>query len=44
MFKKVKNWQLSIMIAVISFLSLLIIQQVVVAAWQSPTGQPGDFA
>jgi hypothetical protein len=43
MFKKVKNWQLSIMITVISFLSLLVIQQVVVAAWQSPTGNPGDF-
>ncbi len=43
MFKKVKNWQLSIMIAVVSFLSLLVIQQVVIAAWQSPTGNPGDF-
>ena len=42
MFKKVKNWRMSIMIGVVSLLSLLVIQQYVMAAWQDPTSLPGD--
>lgn len=43
MFKKVKNWQMFAMVTVISFLSLLLIQHYVIAAWQNPIGNPGDF-
>ena len=42
MFKNLKNWQSFVIIAIVSFLSLLIIQQAAIASWQDPIEQPGS--
>jgi hypothetical protein len=41
MLKKVKNWHFSVLVGLASFLSLVFVQQYVLAQWQDPTYSPG---
>lgn len=42
MFKQINNWHLSILVAIVSVLSIGLIQQYAIAAWQEPTSIPGN--
>ena len=41
MFKKIKNFHLLILVFIVSFLSLLLIKEIVLAQWLGPTNPPG---
>ncbi|MCD4760709.1 hypothetical protein K8R42_02310, partial [bacterium] len=42
MFKRINNWHLSVLVVIVSFLSIALIQQQVLADWTDPIGLPGE--
>ena len=44
MFKRINNWHLSILVAIVSIFSLVLIQQYVLASWEDPSSLPGAIS